>query len=83
MKERTRSTYSIYSLMNDIVMFKVYILCAIKAYKKGARYYRSYYRRAQAEATLDILVAVNYITDTEYTELNRQLSHIFDLYKKH
>ncbi len=81
MKERTRSTYSIYSLMNDIVMFKVYILCAIKAYKKGARYYRSF--EAQAEATLDILVAVNYITDTEYTELNRQLSHIFDLYKKH
>lgn len=81
MKERTRSTYSIYSLMNDIYTLRIDVKLAYKSYQEKESY--SYIFERQAEASLETLLDVKYINNTEYKELDDQLHHIFRMYKRH
>lgn len=81
MKERKKSTYTIYSLMNEIETLRVYVKCAFTSYQKRASYYSIF--EDQARASLDTLLDVKYINRTEYKELYEQLFHVFRMYKRH
>ncbi len=81
MKERKKSIYTIYSLMNDIYTLKINVKLAYKTYKEKEKY--SYIFERQAEASLETLLDVKYINNNEYIELDEQLHHIFRMYERH
>lgn len=81
MKERKRSTYTIYSLMNDIYTLRINVKLAYQTYKEKEKYYYIFER--QAEASLETLLDVKYINSNEYKELAEQLHHIFRMFERH
>lgn len=72
---------TIYSLMNKVHTLRFFTILAAKSYREGERYYDLFEEKARA--SLDTLLDVDYISNTEYVDLSEQLSHVFRMYKRY
>lgn len=72
---------TIYLLMNKVHTLRFFTILAAKSYREGERYYDLFEEKARA--SLDTLLDVDYISNTEYVDLSEQLSHVFRMYKRH
>lgn len=72
---------TIYSLMKKVRSLYTFTVLAAKYYREGKMYYNVF--EEQARASLDTLLDIDYISNTEYVDLSEQLSHVFRMYKRH
>lgn len=81
MKERKKSTYTIYSLMNEIRTLRRYVKLAYTSYQEGKKFYEDF--EDMARASFNTLTEINFIEPDEVEELREQLYHVLRMYKRH
>ena len=70
---------SIYAVMNQITTLGVYVKMAYRNYREKGTIYEFF--EEKAVASLQTLFDVRYITFSQFLELEKQLKHVFKVYK--